>query len=68
MNLRKENEELKARIKAYESYYGKRLASLCLLCGCPINSQNKISIIHHKDYESHTIGHYHPKCWDKKND
>ncbi len=63
MNLKQENKQLKETVKAYESYYGNHLISLCLLCGNPINSKNKISIINKKEFTSKTIGHYHPKCW-----
>ena len=65
MNLTKENKELKEKIKAYESYYGNRLVSLCLLCDLPMNSQNKVSVNRIKNYQSRLVGHYHPKCWRK---
>ncbi|GAH03833.1 unnamed protein product, partial [marine sediment metagenome] len=56
---------LRKVIKAYESYYGNRLVSLCLLCGLPMKTQDRVSIIHRKDFTSKTIGHFHVKCWEK---
>ncbi len=65
MNLKDENKKLKETIKSYESYYGNHLALLCLLCTKPIDTKNKISVINKKEFTSKTIGHFHPKCWEK---